>query len=190
MVQAIIFDCFGVLATDGWLPFRDRYFGHDPELLERASVSNKRVDAGLQSYDDFFEEMATLSGLDVAETRRQIVNNVPNEKLLAYLSHDLKPHYKLGFLSNAGQNWLSTIFTPEQIELFDAIVLSYEIGAIKPDPITYETVAMKLGVAPEACVFIDDQLRYCDGARAVGMQAICYENTEQTIAELEKILHA
>lgn len=190
MIEAVVFDCFGVLATDGWLPFRNRYFSHDPALLEQASVSNKRVDAGLQSYDDFFKEMATLSGLDVAETRRQIVNNVPNEKLLTYLSHDLKSHYKLGFLSNAGQNWLSTIFTPEQIELFDAIVLSYEIGATKPDPITYETVAMKLGVAPEACVFIDDQPRYCEGARAVGMQAICYESVLQTIAALTEILNA
>lgn len=190
MIEAVVFDCFGVLATDGWLPFRERYFSHDPELLERATVSNKKVDAGLHHFDDFIDEVAAMAGLQPAEARHQIANNVPNTTLFEYITRELKPRYKLGFLSNAGQNWLEDIFTPEQIALFDAIVLSFEIGAIKPDPITYETVAEKLGVVPEVCVFVDDQPRYCEGAEAVGMRAIWYESTPQTIADLEKVLHA
>lgn len=190
MIEAVVFDCFGVLATDGWLPFRERYFSHDPELLERATVSNKKVDAGLHHYDDFIDEVAAMAGLTATEARQQIENNVPNAKLFDYIRQELKPHYKLGFLSNAGQNWLQDIFTSEQIALFDAVVLSFEIGAIKPDPITYETVAEKLGVAPEACVFVDDQPRYCEGAEAVGMQAILYQDAAQTISDLDKALHA
>lgn len=190
MVQAVIFDCFGVLATDGWLPFRERYFGHDPELLERATASNKKVDAGLHHYDDFIDEIAEMAGITPAKARQQIENNVPNEALFDYIMKEVKPKYKLGFLSNAGQNWLHDIFTPEQIALFDAIVLSCDIGAIKPDPVTYETIATRLGVLPENCVFVDDQPWYCDGARAVGMQAIWYEDTSQIIVALREILRA
>ena len=32
MVKAIVFDCFGVLATETLAPFREKYFGSDPQL--------------------------------------------------------------------------------------------------------------------------------------------------------------
>lgn len=189
-IKAIIFDCFGVLATDGWLPFRDHYFGANPELYERAVASNKRVDAGLHSYDDFIKEVASMAGVTPHDARETIEDNVPNLQLLTYIKDKLKSHYKLGFLSNAGANWLDGIFEPWQVKLFDEILLSYQIGAIKPDPIMYETIAARLGVVPEECIFIDDQPRYCDGAEAVGMRAILYTDTSDAIAKLEESLHA
>lgn len=42
----------------------------------------------------------------------------------------------------------------------------------KPDPAAYRRAAERLGLEPEQILFIDDQPRNCDGARAVGMQAI------------------
>jgi FMN phosphatase YigB (HAD superfamily) len=40
----------------------------------------------------------------------------------------------------------------------------------------------------EECVFTDDREDYCEGARAVGMQAILYKNFTQFRADLEKLL--
>src|SRR5690348_2888052 len=62
MIKAIVFDCFGVLTSDGWLPFKKKYFGHDSALTEEATSLNKQVDAGLISYDDFVPAVAKLAG--------------------------------------------------------------------------------------------------------------------------------
>ena len=72
MIKAIIFDCFGVLASDGWLPFREKYFSDNPDLLEKAIASNKRMDAGLHTYEDFLREIADLSEVPLNETRALI----------------------------------------------------------------------------------------------------------------------
>ena len=58
-------------------------------------------------------------------------------------------------------------------ELFDAIVLSFEVGSHKPDPAIYlEALHRVGGVAPERAVFVDDQTAYCDGAVALGIRAV------------------
>lgn len=183
-----MFDCFGVLASDGWLPFKRKYFGHDTELFVQAGDLNKRVDAGLADYDDFIGEVATMAGISGAEARRQIDDNPPNPELFEYISNELKPNYKIGMLSNAGANWLPELFTSEQIGLFDAIALSYETGVIKPLPAAYHIIAERLGVRPEECVLIDDQERYCTAARDEGMQAVVYETVEQMQSDLKRIL--
>lgn len=188
--KAVVFDCFGVLVTDGWRPFRTNHFLHSPELLERATTSNKLVDAGLKDYDEFLQEMAELANLTFDETRRQIESNVPNVPLLEYIRDEIKPHYKVGLLSNAGANWLSTLLEPWQLELFDEVVLSYQLGAIKPDKIMYQTIAAKLGVEPEESIFIDDQQIYCHGAECVGMRTVVYTNPEQTIQAIKEQFHA
>jgi epoxide hydrolase-like predicted phosphatase len=190
MIKAVIFDCFGVLTTDGWLAFREKYFTGKPDLDERAVASNRRVDAGLISYQDFLHDIASLAGVDYSQTVRVIENNVANEKLFDYIKDNLKSTYKIGVLSNAGMDWMHELFSAEQNELFDEVVLSYQVGVIKPDPVMYETIAAKLGVLPEECLFVDDQPRYVDGAKSVGMKAIHFKNTAQVIIDIEETLHA
>jgi FMN phosphatase YigB (HAD superfamily) len=51
----------------------------------------------------------------------------------------------------------------------DAVVLSCEVGAHKPEAAIYQTALDALDVAPEDAVFVDDQTPYCDGARALGI---------------------
>src|SRR5476649_1145986 len=104
MIQAIIFDCYGVLASDGWLPFKTRYFGHDPKLLQQAADLNRQSDAGLLSYNDFVRSVSDMAGVTIQVATKAIENNVPNEQLLDYIA-ELKPSYKIGMLSNAGTNW-------------------------------------------------------------------------------------
>ncbi len=188
MIKAIVFDCFGVLASDGWLPFRKSYFGDKPELLDWVTTLNKKVDAGILRYDDFIEGVAALAGVSIGEAHRQIEGNVANPELFAFISDILKPKFNIGMLSNVAANWLDKMFSPEQVALFDAKVLSYELGVIKPDPLTYRTIAERLGARPEECLFVDDQIRYCEGAQATGMQAICYQNFDQFKAEIEPLI--
>lgn len=186
MIKAVIFDCFGVLVREGWFHFCEQYFGHDPSLMKRVIEANHQVNAGLSSYDDFLREVAELAGITTDHARSVIEANPANDELFRQIRDSLKPNYKIGLLSNAGANRLGELFTKDQLQLFDETVLSYQIGAIKPDPITYETIAQRLGVPADECLFIDDQLHYCQGAEAVGMKAIQYQSNTQLLNSFRK----
>lgn len=188
MIKAVIFDCFGVLAGDGWLPFKRKYFAHDQDLFEQATDLNKQVDSGLISFDDFITGVADLSHISKEAAYEEIERNPVYEALFDYIETELKPVYKLGMLSNAGANFLPTLFSDKQIALFDAVALSFETGFIKPNEEAYQIICDRLDVEPEACVFLDDQERFVTAAREFGMQAIQFQDFEQARAELEQIL--
>jgi HAD superfamily hydrolase (TIGR01509 family) len=52
----------------------------------------------------------------------------------------------------------------------DAVVLSFEVGAAKPDAAIYRAALDQLGSEPGVAAFVDDQSVYCDGAAALGMR--------------------
>lgn len=58
------------------------------------------------------------------------------------------------------------------IPLVDAVVLSCEVGSMKPYPEIYVTALEELGVAAVDAVFIDDQPTFCVGAEAVGIRPV------------------
>jgi HAD superfamily hydrolase (TIGR01509 family) len=188
MIKAIVFDCFGVLATDGLDPFIEKYFSHDRTLIREQRKLSRAVDAGLLPYDDFIKRLAAMA--DVAEevARAQIEDNVPNDQLFRFIASSLASRFKIGLLSNAAENWLHELFTPGQVGLFNAIGLSYEIGSVKPDPRMYEVIAQRLGVERHECVMIDDKQRYCDGAVEAGMIAVRYTDYDTLHAELKSII--
>lgn len=188
MVRAIIFDCFGVLTTDGWLPFKRKYFAHDPKLDQEVTDLGKQRDFGTLSYEDFIARIADMAGIPTAEVKEAIFSTVSNDQLFDYIADQLKPTYKLGILSNAGADMLSDMFSRNEVGLFDAVALSYETGHIKPDPAAYLLIAERLGVDATECVFVDDQERYCTAARDAGMQAIWYQNFEQFRTDMEQTL--
>lgn len=188
MIKAVVFDCFGVLVNDGWLPFKQKYFGHDSALAQEATDSNKAVDAGLISYDDFITQVAELAGIEKHAAHTEIEQNPADTMLLDFIKNELKPSYKIGMLSNAGADWLRDLLSPDQLALFDATALSFELGMIKPEAGCYTTIADRLSVDPSECVFIDDQVRYCDGAVATGMRAIHFRDTASCINELTTLL--
>lgn len=188
MILAIIFDCFGVLTTEGWLPFKQKYFGHDPQLLQQATDLSKRLNSGNLSYGEFLDSVADLASVPTADARSALERNVANEELFAYIHTRLQGRYKLSILSNAGGKTLRELFTSEQLQPFEEAELSFETGYVKPDPRAYENAASNLGVAPQQCVFIDDQERHCTAARDLGMKAICYQDFEQFKRELEPML--
>lgn len=188
MIKAVIFDCFGVLTTDGWLAFCDKYFPMEDERRAAASELNRQTDAGLMSAAQFESEIARLAGIDLSDARRVLDSHVRNDALFDYIRDEIKPHYKVGLLSNVSEDYTDELFTPEQIALFDETTFSFELGVLKPHPAMYETIATKLGMLPEECVFIDDREPFAAGARDVGMKALQYQDMPRLRRELSAIL--
>jgi putative hydrolase of the HAD superfamily len=70
------------------------------------------------------------------------------------------------------------------LDLLDHLVLSYEVGHMKPDERFYAACASASGRAPAACVFIDDLAENIEGARTAGMTGLLYVDTPKLIADL------
>jgi putative hydrolase of the HAD superfamily len=189
MITAVIFDCFGVLVGKGF-EHTYRSAGGDP-LRDRAFIEDMlgQTNLGIIAEADFHQAIATQLGISLNEWFEAVrLAEQPDAQLLAYIQR-LRPAHKTAVLSNANTGVVAYKIGEEQLQAcFDAVVVSADIGMVKPDPRIYEYTASKLGVTPAECVFIDDRSYFLEPAREVGMQTVLYQDYEQVVAELDKLL--
>jgi epoxide hydrolase-like predicted phosphatase len=90
--------------------------------------------------------------------------------------------YQTGVLSNtcfAHWDWVSRQQWPVMQGPFDAFVLSYEVGAMKPDAKIYDAAEAAAGVAANEIFFVDDRQENVDAAIARGWHAAqCFGGAE------------
>lgn len=94
---------------------------------------------------------------------------------------------KTGLLSNS---WGLSAYPFDLLRnSFDDLVISGEVGLRKPDPAIYRLAADRLGLAPTACVFVDDLERNVEVARELGMVGIVHRgDDEATIAAFHRLV--
>jgi glucose-1-phosphatase len=104
---------------------------------------------------------------------------------LLELIGSLRPRFKTGLISNAWDG-LRDILATEKIDVvFDTLVISAEVGIVKPDPRIYQYALDQLDVLPEESVFVDDFSENIKGARDVGMKAVHFLDPQIATAELK-----
>jgi putative hydrolase of the HAD superfamily len=79
---------------------------------------------------------------------------------------------RIALVSNCADTTRSLLDYLGVLPLVDAVVLSCEVGSMKPHPEIYRAALDELGVAAADAVFIDDQPAFCAGAQAVGVRPI------------------
>ncbi|HEU5302405.1 MAG TPA: HAD family phosphatase [Acidimicrobiia bacterium] len=85
-----------------------------------------------------------------------------------------------------GDHWRARL---DVDELFDLVVDSCLEGIRKPDPVIYERALERLGIGPEAAVFLDDFEQNVVAARALGMHGIVVgADPRVALAELDALL--
>ena len=190
MIKAVIFDCFGVLLGDAHKMHIMEVEKSDPDKAQEIRAINRATDLGILGSEEaaqYIGELLDMEPEELAEEQRQL--EVPNRELLAFIA-TLKPAYKIGLLSNvSSRDRIGIRFEPGELDrYFDCIVTSGEEGMVKPQPQLYEIMATRLGVEPSECVFVDDIQAFCDGARAVGMQAVQFTTTSQAVTDVAALL--
>jgi putative hydrolase of the HAD superfamily len=104
------------------------------------------------------------------------------------LMQALRGRYRLGMISNATLTLEDELRDHHKIDHhFEVIVNSARVGMAKPDVRIYQHAASALGLAPEACVHIDDLPHNITGARQAGFHAVQYDGD---FAALERELRA
>lgn len=101
------------------------------------------------------------------------------------LARQLKNSYKLFLLSNVNRLHFEHIEKKfDIIKIFDEIVLSYLVGAIKPDRLIYEDVIRRAGGDRTKLLYVDDREDLIKEALALGIDSIRFEGTAKLKEEL------
>jgi len=77
---------------------------------------------------------------------------------------------------------------PELHIFGDYLMLSYELGAVKPTPESYQKALKKFDLTPADCLFLDDKLENIKAADDLGIRSIHHKDQAETKGLLGKIL--
>jgi FMN phosphatase YigB (HAD superfamily) len=112
-------------------------------------------------------------------------DNAAEPPLLTVLRKVREHGLKTALLSNADGWWQPPTAWRG---LFDATIISGEVGLAKPEIDIYLLTATKLGLEPRECVFVDDLAINVRGAAEAGMVGVHHRSTRSTLEELEILL--
>lgn len=94
----------------------------------------------------------------------------------------------VGLLSNMVPTWerhWRAMVPPDGV--FDALVMSYEVGVRKPMREIFDHAASAAGVPAESCVLVDDLAANCAGALAAGWHAVEFKDTREAVSEVVRL---
>jgi HAD superfamily hydrolase (TIGR01509 family) len=185
-LEACLVDAYDTIVTCDFSVIRNQLaalagISPDTWLVEYARIG-ALVSDGRLSKTEATEQVLRGAGLEaspglVAELVRQ-----DQELLLAHarLFDDVIPFLrglrdrgiKVAIVSNCAENTRPLLVKHGVDALADALVLSCEVRSAKPAPEIFQCALDRLGVAPEAAVFVDDQPGYCAGSVAAGIRAV------------------
>jgi HAD superfamily hydrolase (TIGR01509 family) len=75
---------------------------------------------------------------------------------------------------------------PEIISIFDGVVVSSDVKAVKPDPIIFDHLIRTHNVNPKDCILIDDRKENLTAAKNRGMQVVAYDKSSSVMSKLKK----
>lgn len=203
-VKAVIWDFGGVLTASPFEAF-NRYeaqHGLPKDFIRNINATNPDGNAWAQfeaakvtldEFDRLFEAESRAQGFPVGGRRViELLSGAVRPRMVEALRR-CKEHFKVACITNnvksgggpamaAGEGRRQQ--TDAVMALFDLVVESSVEGVRKPNPAIYELTCRRLGVAPCACVFLDDLGVNLKPARALGMATIKVVAESQALREL------
>jgi putative hydrolase of the HAD superfamily len=196
-VRGLLVDFGGVLTTNVWQSFSAfcRVEGLEEDRVkqlfrndERALALLRELEVGALDEDSFAERFAPLLGIERHEglVDRLFAGMEPDEPMIEAVRRARAAGVRTGLVSNS---WGRGRYDRDSFpELFDAVVISGEVGLHKPQPEIFALAAERVELDSAECVFVDDLRENCEGAKAVGMTAVLHRATDDTLARLEQLL--
>ncbi len=115
----------------------------------------------------------------------------PNPQMIDLMRELEAEGYTMAMLTNNVREWepLWRSMLPVD-EIFETVVDSGFVGCRKPESQIYRLTLEQIGHPAEACLFVDDVLVNCEGARKAGLYAVHFQDNEQAIGEIRATLAA
>ena len=185
MYRAIIFDFFDVIHSDPFKRWLKKYGYKQKGEFEESS---RLVDIGHISEQEFYRQLSDLSGQTVESIEAVFGDKQLIDQEMVDLIEVLGRHYKIGLLSNSSGEYLRPILQSYDIaRFFDEIVVSAEIGMIKPRPEIFEHILEKMNLKAGEAIFIDDNPHNVAAAASLGIYSIVFTGEKALGSELAKL---
>jgi 2-haloacid dehalogenase len=193
-IKAIIFDFGNVLLE--WNP---------RHVYRRFFQSEEEMEKFLHDVDFTDWNLQQDKGRPFAEGVSELSKQFPQYAELIQAYHDnwihsignsltgtieiMKRLKKAGYQLYGLSNWSAETFPMARrkydfFNLLDDIVISGEVGAIKPEPAIFEIMLKRIGRPAAECLFIDDALANIEAARAMGFATVHFQSPERLENEL------
>jgi putative hydrolase of the HAD superfamily len=194
--HGLIVDYGGVLTSDPFASFeafcaaerlapdtvRDR-LRNDPDARDLLA----RLETGALTAAEFELAFGALLGVAHPQLLQRMFGGMePDTAMIDGVRALRGPDVRVALLSNS----IGNAYDRELLEqLFDACVISSEVGLRKPEPAIYELAAARIGLEPADCVIVDDLPGNLKPARALGMATVLHRGDAQaTLAEVRSLL--
>jgi HAD superfamily hydrolase (TIGR01509 family) len=194
-IEAFIFDLFGVLISFDDNHVYERIAQHcpDPATLSaiQGLVSNEDLIRGRMSLAELHAALVAAHGLTLSLEAFEGLWLLPYsapEPGMGELVRGLAQRYRLVLLSNVDRYYWEMLYAchPE-LGHFDVRLLSWELGAAKPEPAVFARAVEAAGVPAPACLLIDDKAQNVAAAKRAGLQAYRYVGMADLCAELKAL---
>jgi putative hydrolase of the HAD superfamily len=195
-IRLIISDFGGVICSFDYGIFCERLArrtGRAADLVLAAAFGEhlqKDFESGKLSGRDYHREVMTR--LDAAVPYDEfyamygdIFTEIPATGDLLCRLHTRYPLYLLSDTNEIHFGYVRE--TVPLLSVFDEFIVSYQVGAMKPDPRIYREALRRSGLPGAACVFVDDRPANIDGAARLGIHGVRFETPGQVAADLARL---
>jgi HAD superfamily hydrolase (TIGR01549 family) len=184
-IEIITFDFFGVLCAPMYGGLLHDLFPDNPTAWRKwMDIVEFEVDIGTVTEDAFIELLSKECGIPVKELKDRSYQYAKlNESLLDIIA-DLKHYYRIGLLTNAPRSIIEGALK-DKIDLFTTILISGDVGIIKPHAEIYEQFIKACELPADRIFFTDDNVRNVAAARVSGIIATQYIDIPQFLRDME-----
>lgn len=181
-IKAIVFDFWGVFAKIN--PPMDQFMKEHGIAVEKYKdkIHDLIVMHDLDKINEqqFLHECSKIIGHEIPYSQYRYVfqNEVLNTSLIEIIKQ-LKNRYCIALLTNNNCEYCQEfIFKPGLDNLFDEMVISYQVGYRKPSPEIYQLLIKNLDLAPQKILYVDDEPTKFLEAEKQGMKTLLYKGSK------------
>lgn len=202
-IKIVFFDIWGTIATDSdkkcFARVRKRLKLKESEFNPKIfwDYEDKCSTKGVADFKECIPKYCThLKVEDKALCKRVIeefweetTNSISLLKGVDDLAKKISKRYRLGIISNTGDNGYNALKMMKSGDRFNPTIMSYEHKIGKPNPKIYKIALKKAKVKPHEAIMVgDNPIDDVAGPKKVGMHAIRFKNALQAEKELRKYI--
>lgn len=196
-VRAVLFDVGGVIVRTEYQAPREHLAERlnmtyeDLVQLVFESETSRQASIGKLTVEAHWATLTKRLSRPVSESaalrEEFFAGDILDRDLVDYI-RSLRPHLKTGVVSNAWPDSREYLVRNHLDDAFDVLVISAEVGMMKPDPHIFELALKQLGVPAEEAAFVDDTRVNVEAASRMGIRGILFKNPKQMRTDLEALL--
>ena len=196
-IRAVFFDFGGVIMRTEYQAPRQKLaerFSMDYDEIDKAVFScdsARRAALGEITEDEHWASVLKRLKLPASEMnpfRDQFFGGDIIDRHLVEYIRSLRGSVHTGLISNAWSGLRDFLAREKLLDLFDTVIISAEVRAVKPSAKIYEIALEQAKVSAEEAVFVDDFPENVAACQKVGMTGILFNDPEKSLDRLHRVL--